>query len=339
MQPTEEVKRLCQAFGLRAIKMQPIHQGVYRITTTNGKSYCLKRMPYPPSQLRWMDTIVRRLQAQKLLQLGWRSRPYQRQKVFVQLDDTQPPYMLFPWLKGRWLSPTSTKEANACGNMLAKFHLAGSRIRIPKHGLQNTLGSWPKYLAEEQQKLQAVIEQKNTNKQFKRILDADRAFLLRMCQQSIQQLQRCDYSSHSTEENAVICHGDFGPSNILYANGKMTIIDFETMRFDLRAYDIFRAIYNCSHQHEWKFHIAKAILDGYQQVTPLDALDFALIRALLRFPRQTIKLVEGFADALPKFKKEIIEKLPIVLRHEHNRADFLKQIETYEKKSRVRHHR
>src|SRR5690625_3900113 len=131
--------------------MRIIHNGVYRIVTTDGKVYSLNRMHNNTlAELRWIDRTVRKLRHAGLPRLIWRNPKQKRGKIlYVKRGKGSPPFVLHPWINGRWPSPNSKAEMRACGELLAKFHRAGKRIRTRSKG-RNKIGSWPMYLKKEQ---------------------------------------------------------------------------------------------------------------------------------------------------------------------------------------------
>lgn len=81
-----------------------------------------------------------------------------------------------------------------------------------------------------------------------------------------------------------IIHGDFGLSNLLVRNARVTgIVDFEAAGPDIRAMDLATLIYitvvRTPPDQRWA--ILRAIVDGYGRVLPLDPAEIAALPALV----------------------------------------------------------
>jgi CotS family spore coat protein len=333
MTPNQKVRQLSRKFGIQAKRMAIVHRGVYRIVTANGTEYCLKRMAYPPIRLRWIDKTLLRMQREGSIRLGWRNpREKAGKPLFAKWKPKSPPFVLTPWLRGAWPSPRSLRQMRACGTLLAKFHRAGKKIRIPLSGRRNMKGKWPSYLRKEQNTLRRVIRKARRNgfhSPLDRMLQTHGSEILQMARASFRVLRNSNYQSICRKTKAVLCHGDGGPTNIIRTNKGMYLIDFETLRLDLPVYDLYRIIFNSSNDHNWNFAIAQSILDGYQKIYKLNRSDYRLLKALLRFPRGMCKLVEYYDKKTPKDKRQIERDFPKVLAHERRMGAFLKKLDKY----------
>lgn len=333
MIPNTEVRRLCRGFGVRPKRMRIVQNGVYRIVTSSGREYALKRMPYPPAQIRWIDQTLQKMRRKGKLRIGWRD-PRERagKRLYVQLNPDSPPFILIPWWKGLWPSASSAAQMKECGKLLATFHKLGGQTRIPSNGKQNMLGTWPSYLREERSKLAIRIlkaKRSGDRRPIHRMLLRHSGELLQMAARSLRALQASRYFERCRNMRPVLCHGDFGPTNVIRTAKGPVLIDFETLRWDLAAYDLYRAIFNYCQYGGWKFSTARAFLDGYRRVRPLTRADLDLVKALLRFPRGICKLVEMHEHASEKDKRKFERDFPRMLSYERRRDAFLKKLDAY----------
>lgn len=334
MKPNEEVRQLSRKFGIRVKQMRIVQNGVYRVKTVGEKQFCLKRMPYPPAQLRWIDVTLRRLKRVGNLKLAWRNpRMPSGQRLYARTRfEDNPPFVLVPWIRGRFPSAHSYREVYTCGVLLAKFHQVSRKINIPTAGKPSKLGSWPDKLQTEQQHLNTLIRKAKANtfqSGFDRLLQQHGAELSQMVADSLNMLRRSRYSSYCAQAKSSLCHGDFGPTNLLYSRKGIYMIDFESLCIDLRAFDLYKAIYNFCHQHHWHFAIARSFLNGYQSVNKLQTQDYEMLRIWLRFPREMCKLIQHY-EHTPAMNEKIMKKEFLkVLTHERNRSQFLRKLDAY----------
>lgn len=333
MTPNQKVRQLSKRFGIRVNKMEIVQKGVYRIATSDGREFCLKRMSYPPVQLRWIDSTLQRMRRKGFDRLGWRNPSVSSGKrLFVRRFRGSPPFVLIPWLRGPWPSPASSKQMKACGALLARFHQTGNNIQIPVSGRRNRKGSWPAVLKKERNKLRSMIRKAGRggfNSPLDWMLQDHGKELVQMADASLRALRRSGYKRVCRKTRAVLCHGDGGPTNFIRTGRGMYLIDFETLRMDLRAYDLYRIIFNSCKENHWKFSTAQSLLDGYQTIYRLNRSDIAMLKALLRFPRGICKLIGQYDFKISKGKRQIERDFPIVLAHERKRSAFLKQLDMY----------
>ncbi|SDC80894.1 spore coat protein, CotS family [Melghirimyces thermohalophilus] len=333
MRPNKIVRQLSRRFGIPVKEMSIVKTGVYRVVTPGGKKYVFKRMAYPPARLRWIDRTLLRLRRDGSVPIVWR-RPHKRweNRLFVRVKPQGPPYTINPWAKGRWPSPRSTKEMEACGRLLATFHRSGNNIAIPKKGQNNQMGRWPSYLRSELNVLRRVISKAKRNgfrSPLDKMLQKHGEEILQMGRAALRALKQSRYPSICQQRKATLCHGDGGPSNFLLHGNRLRLIDFETLRLDLPSYDLYRVIFNSCKDHHWNFTIARSILDGYQQVNQLQPSDFEMLKILLRFPRGMCKLIEHYDKKSAKEKRRIEREFPRILAEERKMNSFIKQLENY----------
>jgi CotS family spore coat protein len=336
MRPTQEVKQLAGKHGIQVNRMEIIHSGVYRIATARGNQYCLKRMPYPPARLRWIDNTLLRLKSNGLPRIVWRNpKEIAGKRLFVRRFRTSPPFVLHPWVKGEWPSPKSSSQMKVCGVTLARFHRKGNQISIPKFGRNNMMGKWHSYLRQEYRVLQKAVRKAKRNgfgSPLDKMLKAHGGVILKMGKSALRALKQSDYLQLCSRTRATLCHGDGGPTNFIRTSKGMYLIDFETLRLDLRAYDLYRVIFNSCKGNGWNFGIIKSILDGYQSVNKLKSSDFRMLQILLRFPMGVCRHIYRYDQKTAKVKREIERDLPKVIAEEYRRIAALKRLDAYTKK-------
>lgn len=155
MQEKQNIGLLARKFGLNMKKSLSNYPGVYQLYLKNGKQFCLKRISYPLKRLYWIDETLHLIRQSGFSQLVWRNKnSTEGKKLYVKLSSNTPPYILMPWINGRWPSPKSLKDMFQCGAALAKFHQAGERVELKKRNKWNMLGRWPDELSQMQSDLE-----------------------------------------------------------------------------------------------------------------------------------------------------------------------------------------
>jgi CotS family spore coat protein len=208
----------------------------------------------------------------------------------VRFKSFRHPFIVVPWFEGRWPSPKSLNEMYRCGRTLAKFHQASKGLAAKSHPPAVKAARWPAMLKREHQWLVNAINTSQNHpvrRYLQPLLAQHGPEILHYADEAKALLKQSNYAAlrNSSRHLLHICHGDGGPSNFIFRPNGVYLIDFETMRLDFRAYDLYRIIYNSCKGHHWKFSIARALLDGYQSVSRLTPDDFAFIKIWLRFPK------------------------------------------------------
>ncbi|WP_076120406.1 phosphotransferase [Paenibacillus odorifer] len=145
----------------------------------------------------------------------------------------------------------------------------------------------------------------------------------------MRELRVGSYRSICRKTRPTLCHGDFGLTNVIRTRKGHSLIDFETLRLDLRAYDLNRAIYNFCQCHNWNFSVAQSFLDGYRTIFKLKREDYEMLRVLLRFPRGICRLIDNYDKRTPKVKRKVELDFPRILSHERQRTAFLRKLDAY----------
>jgi len=219
-------------------------------------------------------------------------------------------------------SPTSSSDMRACGAALARFHQASTKNYHLRNHSANMVGKWPADFREKHIFLSKQAEKVFLKKQVGEIL--------KYSKQTLKSLKKHNYQKvcRAHPKRSVLCHGDGGPTNFIINKKGIHLIDFETLRIDLRAYDLYRMIYNSCKDHGWKFEIAKNILEGYQSISKLKKVDFRMISVLLRFPQTTYLLFRSLRHQKNHRKSVAIQ----ALQAERKVSAFIKKLDRFSRK-------
>jgi len=325
------INHIAKRFGIKISKQKGIRGGIYRIVTSSGKTFSLKRMPMQAGRLKWIDRVLLRIRRNGSL-VAWRdpNTPEGRKPYVTSRKGEH--YVLTPWILGRRPSPRSLSDMRACGIALARFHKAGHAGIKGKIGYSE-IGSWYSALKNREEFIKNKIAKARRNGfslPISRFIKQHGSEILRYSNQAKELLRGSGYDQYrrNPRKTGVLCHGDGGPSNFIMNDKGTYLIDFETVHVDLRAYDLYRVIYNSCKDYKWNFSIASAILDGYSQVSKLQKNDIKLMRAWLRFPLTTY-FVYSASKRFP-FTKSWLQR---ALESERKIGPFLKKLDKYAAKN------
>lgn len=319
---------IAKRFGIKISRQKKIRGGIYRIVTSSGKTFSLKRMP--KRRLKWIDRVLLRIRRNGSL-VAWRdpNTPEGRKPYVTSRNGEH--YVLTPWISGRKPSPRSLSDMRACGIALARFHIAG-RAGIKGKIAYSDIGSWYSTLRDREGSIKNKIAKARRNGfslPINRFIKQHGSEILRYSNQAKVLLRNSGYHLYrNSRKNGVLCHGDGGPSNFILNKKGTYLIDFETVHVNLRAYDLYRVIYNSCKDYGWNFSIASAILDGYRHVSKLHKNDIKLMRAWLRFPLTTY-FVFSPTNRFP-FTKSWLKR---ALESERKMGPFLMKLDNYAEKN------
>lgn len=321
------INLIAQQFGVKVSKQRKIRDGIYRVVTSNGKTFSLKRMPLQVRRLMWMDRVLFRIQRNGSL-LAWRNpKTIEGRKPYVTFRRRNH-YVLIPWISGRKPSPRSLKDMRACGVALARFHKAG-RVVLKGKTAYSEIGLWSSTLGKREGFIEnkiRIAKRNGFSLPIRTFIKQHGEEILRYSKQASSMLRGSSYHTYRRypRKTGVLCHGDGGPSNFIINDKGTYLIDFEALHVNLRAYDLYRVIYNSCKDYKWNFSIASAILDGYRKVSKLHKNDFKLLRVWLRFPLTTFFVLSP-TKRFPFTKS----KLQWALESERRIGPFIKKLDNY----------
>ncbi|WP_274362175.1 phosphotransferase [Paenibacillus thermotolerans] len=336
MSTLKRTVRIVKGFGVNAKRISHIQKEVYRVVLRDGKSYCLKRMPMSAQNLQWVDHALQSVRRNGYRRIAWRNaRTKEGRRISVRSGSAS--YVLVPWISGRWPNVHSRREMFACGAAIAKFHNAGGAFRRPRSGAINMLGRWSAMFRGRYATVARLVRRASrsgSSRPTDKFLTKHGKEILSYASKASSLLRQHRYRNlcRAGSRTVVLCHGDGGPSNFIKNAKGLHLIDFETLRIDLRAYDLYRLIYNSCHTHRWKFSIARDILDGYQSVTKLERADFAMLRALLRFPRTVFLSLLHNAKGSSRTQAATVREMTRALRAERGMEAFCRKLDRYARK-------
>lgn len=326
------VNKLVEGFGMRTKQTKIVKKGVYRVVLNNGRTYSLKKMPGSIDLLRWTDRTLQNVRRNGFSAISWRKPETKAgKKLFFRSKAGGAPYVLTPWIKGRLPNIRSRTDLVACGAALARFHQAANRSGSVAGKARNKLGQWENDLANNHRFLQRMVDKAKQNgfrTHLDHLLQMHGDEILSYAQEARAMLRRSNYRTlcRNSKKNRPVCHGDGGPSNFILNQKGVHLIDFETLRQDLRAYDLYRVIYN-TFQYQRKYETAQALLDGYQSVVSLKPADIALTKVWIRFPRTTCLLLRSLR--VKKSMVDVIRVFPEAMEKERKVAAVLAGLDRY----------
>jgi len=320
--------QILQAFNVDIRVGDTVKSGVYHLVDRRGREYCLKRMAYSRAHLRWIEHALGVALQRGFAQFAW--------GPVAQLPGHDSFFVLTPWLQGAPPFPSDGEALANCAAALAKFHRAGRTGRVDHRGAKRELGQWPAFFLAGQETLRQALTNSGPFRSSRAsalggVLAPYREELLERSVNARQRLAAADYAAlvRSARATGSLCHGDSGPANFVVTKNGPHLIDFETLRIDLPVYDLFRMVRLTGKNTDWNFRLTRAILDGYQRVSPLGRADCELLSCWLLFPYKTVKILRRAARTSFRGRDKTVRKLERVLRREAQIRQWVMELDHY----------
>lgn len=300
MEPTTgEIRALSLRFNVRTEAVTRLRDGVYRIQDRDKKPYALKRMPIDALQLRWIDATLVEMRNVGFTGLAWRDPGHAGGDIPFVRDERGRRWILTPWIEGRPPDPRRIDAMSRCAVELAHFHRVGRTV-VKRGGSTparvDHLGTWQVLAANCEWRLERQIRHVASlgPPLTAALLRARADELTAQAQRARRLLQGASYRSlcRDAQKSGSLCHGDCGGGNFLITSAGVILIDFETLRQDLRVFDLFRLLRLTGKQNGWDSEIAAAILQAYGETDEaLRPEEWSLLEGWLRLPLKAVRLL------------------------------------------------
>ncbi|MBR3824015.1 MAG: phosphotransferase [Lachnospiraceae bacterium] len=123
------------------------------------------------------------------------------------------------------------------------------------------------------------------------------------------------------------CHGDYQYHNILFAEGKWYVVNFEKCHRGSQVTDIYLMMRKLLEKSDWSRELGRDLLDAYQRVRPLAAYDYVDLYYRLAYPEKFWKIANFYMNSRKSWIPEKnMEKLGKVLAQEEAKQAFLEDV-------------
>ena len=292
------VKGLAAAWGIRPTRAVLLRDGVFRIETPRGP-YCLKRVRQPLGAVKFVRDALEHLDRRGFHRI---SRFIPTRRGLPGLATAGGTWVLVEWIDGRKPNVKNREDLRQSALTLAQFHRAARGLR-PRPGsiLQDFLGTWPTIFRQRQRDVHRATSRAFLHEHplLAQPLSANAGWLNRQADKALGLLSGSEYHRLVAERRAEkgFCHGDSGGGNfVITRGGRAVLIDFETLRSDLRVYDLFRLIRRSIKRTGWRADSARWILESYSGENPVAAAELPLLLAWLYLPAKFTRLVDRYTN-------------------------------------------
>lgn len=276
-------------FDIKIESIKP-NKGVYQLKTNKGVR-CLKKISYGTQKLLFVYGAKEHLYNNGFENID---RYYLNTEGKAYALVNEDIYTLSEWIEGRECDFYNDDDLVLATKALASFHIASKGYEPSENSkLKSDLGRWP-HLMEKRiksfDKMKEMVRKKKNHKS-----DFDLSYIKsvdyykNLGKKALSILNDSNYYNlcKDTEEEKSFCHHDFTYHNIILGeDNKVSVIDFDYCKRELRTFDLANFMIKVLKRREWNFDIAKAIIDNYNEVSPLKEDEYKVLYAFLIFPQR-----------------------------------------------------
>lgn len=240
--------------------------------------------------------------------------------------ETGEKYVLYRWSAGDACDLKSEKCLTKAGENLGRFHkaicqYADETTENPTE--ENLLEQFSKH-NRELKRVNGYMKSKKRKTEFE--IYAINCFeeYYEKAQEAARKLEACSYYNEKNKEKIGICHGDYNYHNLIATQKGMFTTGFERAGFGIQLLDLTYFLRKTLEKNEWDRRAGAAVMNGYNQSSPLSDEQIEFIYVILMYPEKYWKLMNHYYNKKKSWlSAKSLEKLKNVRSLEKNRQIFL----------------
>lgn len=210
-------------------------------------------------------------------------------------------YTLSEWLNGRECDFHNIEDVKIAAKTLAKLHEASKGYDPPENSkLKTDLGRWPTLMAKRVKsldKMRDMLRKKNNKSSFDLLYLKSLEFYKKLGKEALKTLEESEYEMlcEIAEREKGFCHHDYTYHNIIIGeDNDVSVIDFDYCKREVRTFDISNFMTKVLKRCDWNLDFAVAIIDSYNEVSPLKEEEYKVLFAYLQFPQRYWRLANRY---------------------------------------------
>ena len=246
-------------------------------------------------------------------------------------------YVLRSYFDGRELNIRNREEIGLAVTNLAKFHIASAKVFFE---------------TERDVHVRPSIEFNRRNKEIKRVKNfmqrqkSKRDFELKYLDEFdyfYSQAIRCEEAYREFEKNNLddgiaeaerkylgYCHGQYNHHALLVNSGTVFTTGFDRFYVGNQLADLYHFLRKTLEKNDYREDIMKYILDGYNELRPLDRWGLEYIYMLYSYPEKYYKISNQYISLSKNWiSPKMLEKLEKIRFDESKKLDMLNALKRY----------
>jgi len=296
-------KEIAVRYNLDVKNILPFRD-IYILTTLKGKKV-LKKSPFSPERIMFIHGAKEHLYQNNFKSLdsflctvdGY---PY------INFQDEI--YTLSDYPEGRQCDFDDREDVIKAANLLARLHKASKGYVPPENSkVQDDLGKLPAYFNKrfaELRRLKKIAGKRRSS--FDRLFLQHADYFCNRAEKVIEQLGGGEYESavDAARHEKVFCHHDFTHNNLICSDNRISVINFDYCRYELKVYDVANFIRRKMRKCKWDIEEAGVILKEYLSVEKISREEFFVMKLMLQFPQKFWRVANKYYNS----KRNLAEK-------------------------------
>lgn len=283
-------------FGIKILELKP-KRGVFDAITDKGEK-CIKKLNYGPQKLMFIHAAK-----EHLIQNGF---PYvDRYDLNIDGDPyalvNDDLYTVSEWIKGKECDFHDIEQVKVAAKSLAALHEASRGYDPPENCILKTdIGRWPATMDKRIRsfdKMRDMSRKKSNKSEFDLCYLKNMEYYKQIGKKSSELLNHSSYYqlSEQADRDKIFCHHDFTYHNIIMGDdNNVHVVDFDYCKREIRTYDIANFMIKVLKRVEWNMDYADAIINSYNEVSPLKEEEYKVLYAFLMFPQRFWRLANKY---------------------------------------------
>ncbi|MET3699143.1 CotS family spore coat protein [Bacillus oleivorans] len=226
-------------------------------------------------------------------------------------------FVVYDWIEGRPFELTNTEDLQMIMKGLAQFHKASIGYRPPAGvPIFTKLGRWPNHMIKRTQQMETwkKIAKQYPDDPFSIAYLEQIDPFIREAKSTLKRLLDSSYNDwvKNVKKAPNLCHQDYGTGNsLLGPDGKIWVIDLDTVSFDLPIRDLRKMIVPLLDTNgTWDHQKFKTMLSAYESVSPLTKEQKKIMFIDMLFPYELYDIIrERYVRKSPLLVTELEEAL------------------------------
>ena len=273
------------------------NKGVYHLRTNKGEK-CLKKINYGPQKLLFVYGAKEHLIQNGFNLVDKYCLNIEEEPYAIVNEDI---YTLSEWIEGRECDFHNIEEVKLAARTLAMLHEASKGYDPPENSkLKSDLGRWTNLMTKRIKsfdKMRDMVRKKNNKNEFDLLYIKSMEFYKEIGKKALKTLNESDYIElcEIAQNDKSFCHHDFTYHNIILdENNNCHVIDFDYCKRELRTFDISNFMIKVLKRVDWNTDFANAIIESYNEISPLLESEYKVLYAYLQFPQRYWRLANRY---------------------------------------------
>lgn len=179
----------------------------------------------------------------------------------------------------------------------------------------------------ELKKVRAFVRTRVTKNRFEYLFLSSFEKMFRIAQEVLERMEEseCLQLYNDSMKRMSLAHGDYNYHNLIMLREGEAITDFEHMRVDIQAQDLYYFLRKAMEKNQWKQKTGQKILESYEKIRKLSGREMEYIGLCLAYPEKFWKSAGRYYHSNKAWLSDkSVEKLETAVQQSDERYRFLK---------------